>query len=79
MGPPYIAVDGGAPAASGDCSRFLGWEEEDRERGRGVAELCWRGIIGDLFSAILEGFGTSEKGEEGEAKRGLSRGAGCFW
>lgn len=78
MGLTCIAVDGGGAAASGNYNRFLGWEEEDGERGGGMAKLCWRGDIGNLFCAFLEGFGTSQKGEEGEAEGCLSEG-GRWW
>lgn len=74
MGPTCIAVDGGSAAAAGYCNGCLGWEGEDGEGRGGVAELCWRGVIGDLFCAFLEGFGISKEGEDGKAEGGLSGG-----
>jgi hypothetical protein len=73
-----VTVDGGGAAASEDCNGFLGCEEEDGERGGGMAKLCWRGDIGDLFCAFLERFGTPQKGEKGEAEGCLSEG-GRWW
>lgn len=77
MGPTCIAVDGGGAASGGYCNRCLGWEGEDGEGRGGVAKLCWRGDIGDLFCAFLEGFRTSKERDEGKAEGGLSgRGGG---
>lgn len=79
MGSACVTVDGCSAAVGGDCNGCLGCEGEVGEWRGGVAELCWGWNIGDLFCALLEGFGTykeGKEGKEGEAERGLSGGGG---